>query len=174
MVAISSLFVALTALTATVFAAPTPDPIADASPAYGSSSWKNIALQLHNQCRSARGIRPLKWSTSLQNSACACAQRSANAGRMNHCGAGENMWMGSGRYDDASAMKGAITSWNAEKKYYKGQAIGDMNGLMRYGHYTQVMWKSTGQVGCCAARGRSTVVVCKYANAGNYRGQRPY
>ncbi|KAJ3296857.1 hypothetical protein HK104_001099 [Borealophlyctis nickersoniae] len=169
MVAGTSLLLALLLAITAVVAAPAADP------QYGSApNWKNTALQLHNQCRTGRGIRALVWSQSLQSAACSCAQKSANAGSLSHCSAGENLWMSSARVDDNSAMKGAVSSWVAEKKYYSGQAIGDMNGLAKYGHYTQVMWKNTAQVGCCAARGRGTVVVCKYANAGNYRGQRPY
>ena len=43
------------------------------------------------------------------------------------------------------------------------------------GHYTQVVWRTTIQVGCGMARiGSSEVWVCNFNPPGNYVGQRPY
>jgi pathogenesis-related protein 1 len=49
------------------------------------------------------------------------------------------------------------------------------------GHYTQLVWRNTTQVGCgvadCAPDGLLTnrsIWVCNYSAAGNYIGQNPY
>jgi pathogenesis-related protein 1 len=43
------------------------------------------------------------------------------------------------------------------------------------GHYTQVIWNTTKQVGCAVARGGGREVwVCNYDPPGNWQGKRPY
>jgi hypothetical protein len=43
------------------------------------------------------------------------------------------------------------------------------------GHYTQLVWRATTQVGCASASSeREDILVCRYAEAGNYRGERPF
>ena len=43
------------------------------------------------------------------------------------------------------------------------------------GHYTQLMWRATGRVGCAVADGRAyEVLVCRYREAGNVEGERPF
>ncbi|MGA7238505.1 MAG: CAP domain-containing protein [Bryobacteraceae bacterium] len=43
------------------------------------------------------------------------------------------------------------------------------------GHYTQIVWRRTKQVGCAVARGGNREVwVCEYSPRGNHAGMRPY
>jgi hypothetical protein len=51
------------------------------------------------------------------------------------------------------------------------------------GHYTQLVWRATTQVGCATVQcttgspfggGNWTFTVCDYSPPGNYVGQRPY
>jgi hypothetical protein len=43
------------------------------------------------------------------------------------------------------------------------------------GHYTQVVWSGTRELGCGVARSPSREIwVCNYNPPGNYIGQRPY
>jgi uncharacterized protein YkwD len=71
---------------------------------------------------------------------------------------------------------GAIDSWANEKAYYD-YANNTGNGHT-VGHYTQVVWKNTTQVGCGKAKVTTeyggTFVVCRYSSPGNFIGQKPY
>jgi len=43
------------------------------------------------------------------------------------------------------------------------------------GHYTQIVWRDTKQVGCGVARdNRREIWVCNYDPPGNWVGHRPY
>jgi uncharacterized protein YkwD len=86
--------------------------------------------------------------------------------RMYHRGAkqyGENIWYGSGQ---ATADK-AFWGWYAEiggSKCKEGE-----NGLInKCGHFTQIVWKGSTELGCGIAMG--SVVVCNYFPPGNVIG----
>ena len=58
-------------------------------------------------------------------------------------------------------------AWHANSKR--------LRGLFGSGHYTQIVWRSTVEVGCAVARsGLHEVWVCRYSPPGNVVGQRPY
>ena len=43
------------------------------------------------------------------------------------------------------------------------------------GHYTQVVWRNTREVGCAVARnGSDDFLVCRYWPSGNWMGQVPF
>jgi len=43
------------------------------------------------------------------------------------------------------------------------------------GHYTQMIWKNTSQIGCALARTNSwDILVCRYSPKGNMIGEKPY
>lgn len=76
----------------------------------------------------------------------------------------------------------AVASWAAESKFYNYAKNTCATGKV-CGHYTQVVWRDTRQVGCgsavCGKVGNTnltnaTLMVCNYAPAGNYVGERPY
>ncbi|NWW65710.1 GLIP1 protein, partial [Ifrita kowaldi] len=89
---------------------------------------------------------------------------------------GENLWTGS---ISAFTVKGAITSWYNEVKYYTYNT----NGCSKVcGHYTQVVWATSYKVGCavhfCPKVAYTTIrnaahFVCNYGPPGNYP-VRPY
>jgi hypothetical protein len=75
-----------------------------------------------------------------------------------------------------SSMARMQQGWIAEKNSYQGypSATGDR----ATGHYTQMVWRDTTQVGCGYARssfsGGYDVLSCRYSSPGNIIGQKPY
>jgi len=67
----------------------------------------------------------------------------------------------------------AVRAWYNERPAYRW--IGrepDMKSFMKWGHFTQVVWKKSVRVGVgCAWKGNKMVVVANYDPPGNYRGQ---
>lgn len=133
----------------------------------------------HNAARSAVGVPPLMWNATLEN----YARNYANSQRGN-CQAlihsmgpyGENLYWG---YDSRQrkTAKDAVASWVNEKVDYNKQT-GKCNPGKVCGHYTQIVWKSTTQVGCasvvCNDQFKSNYFICSYSPAGNVGDQRPY
>ncbi|KFV89607.1 Peptidase inhibitor 16, partial [Fulmarus glacialis] len=76
----------------------------------------------------------------------------------------------------------AVEDWNGEEKYYNLTTSTCVPGQM-CGHYTQVVWASTHQIGCGAKfcekiDGIETedmyLLVCNYYPPGNMKGRKPY
>ena len=138
-------------------------------------------LAEHNSARDEAGVPRLAWSGKLAREAQGWAQVLAREGRMRHAShaesgsAGENLWMGSAGYFVPDAMIGAFVD---EKRHYVHAAFPQVSKTGRWedvGHYTQVVWRDTREVGCAVARGqRDDFLVCRYWPAGNWMGQLPY
>ena len=68
--------------------------------------------------------------------------------------------------------------WIEEKKDYRPGIFPANSRTGKFediGHYTQLMWRATGKVGCALANGRPyEVLVCRYREAGNVEGERPF
>jgi hypothetical protein len=138
-------------------------------------------LAMHNRERSALGLEPLTWNPSLATSAQRWADYLAATGRFEHAPEnarapeGENIWAGTRGYYAPEAM---VNAWIREKKYFRPGLFPDNSTTGRVediGHYTQVVWRATSQVGCAEATSASEdILVCRYAEAGNYRGEQPF
>lgn len=130
------------------------------------SADEKAALQAHNTGRATKGLAPLQWDVSLVKSAQACADKIASTGNFAHCQSGENLYGQSG--GTGNVLVNGVTAWLNEAPLYKGEKIPDGN-FAGYGHYTQVMWKSTARVGMAQAKGANgwTYVVAHYDPAGN-------
>ena len=141
-----------------------------------------FALRLladHNGERGRKGAAPLAWSHQLAQDAQSWANRLARDDRMYHSdrqtrrGAGENLWTGTAGYYSADDMIGGFLS---ERKMYKPGKFPEVSTTGRWedvGHYTQVIWPGTQQVGCAVAHNRShDFLVCRYWPAGNTIGVR--
>ena len=138
-------------------------------------------LAAHNRERKGLGLVPLSWNAGLARSARRWADHLATTGRFEHAPEsnanpqGENLWAGTKGYYSPEAM---VDAWIREKKYFRAGTFPDNSTTGRVedvGHYTQVVWRATTQVGCAESRSRrEDILVCRYAEAGNYRGEVPY
>lgn len=138
-------------------------------------------LAAQNAERAKLGVPALKWNAGLAADARQWADQLATTGRFEHSAdepgkepQGENLWAGTPRAFTPEAMVGL---WAAEKRDYKpgvfpnNSRSGDVEQV---GHYTQLIWRATGQVGCATAIGKKEeVLVCRYSEAGNVYGERP-
>lgn len=149
-------------------------------------------LAAHNQTRAAVGVAPLQWSGQMAAYAQAWAVHLAtnNACRMQHRShahanplqVGENLfWASPLRWSDGRVEVQAITpaevahDWASERSDYDYASNTCRTGA-QCGHYTQMVWRTTTQVGCgmaiCPDKGQ--IWVCNYNPAGNWVGEKPY
>jgi pathogenesis-related protein 1 len=141
----------------------------------------------HNTWRTEVGTPNLKWSTKLADTAQAWADtlKTSQACKMVHshtAGVGENLYWASpltystGKVEVQAVSSTKVTaSWGSEKKDYTYASNSCASGKV-CGHYTQVVWKASTEVGCGKAicADKSQVWACQYTPAGNYVGQKPY
>ncbi|WP_165853483.1 CAP domain-containing protein [Aurantiacibacter aquimixticola] len=138
-------------------------------------------LTSHNEARADVGVPRLRWSPRLANQAQSWADELARRGRMQHAsregrgGAGENLWMGTAGYYSAETMIGAFVE---ERRYYRHAPFPNVSSTGNWpdvGHYTQVIWRDTEEVGCAIARNtQDDFLVCRYWPAGNIYDQMAY
>ena len=145
-----------------------------------STSFDARVLAAHNRERAALGIGALRWDAALAADAAAWAEELAASGAFEHSPdapedeepQGENLWAGTSGHFSPEDMVGL---WIAEKKVYRPGRFPDVSRTGRYedvGHYTQLMWRETGEVGCALASGEEEdVLVCRYSQAGNVDGE---
>ncbi len=142
-------------------------------------------LSAHNQVRSQHGIPPLRWSERLAQDASAWADHlvEQESCKMVHSdsGQGENLFWASPVYwseRDTAVQpvtpEDVVESWASEQQVYdyaRNTCLGPMCG-----HYTQIVWETTTEVGCAKriCPNNAQVWVCRYSPPGNVVGQRPY
>lgn len=149
-----------------------------AAPTAGGVSDAQIGelLAAHNRWRAEVGVPPLIWSAELASSSQQWADNLAAAGGgLQHASGpfGENLSGSTG----AQSGTQAVDNWGSEKAQfnYNNEPIDNQN-YRNVGHYTQMVWRATTEVGCGVAQTASggTVWVCRYSPAGNMIGQSPY
>ncbi len=136
------------------------------------------ALNAHNKIRAeVFSGHQLVWSDELADSAQEYANELAQSGEFRHSGwgYGENLYASSW----SSTLSDAVWSWYKEKDYYDYATNSCADGK-QCGHYTQIVWQDTTEVGCGKAVYQTgnykgwTVTVCQYNPPGNYIGEWPY
>jgi uncharacterized protein YkwD len=138
----------------------------------GGPQFQKDILARHNELRAKHDAAPLKWSPAVEKVAQDWANTIARADSMRHRQPnkyGENIFWISGR--EATGVMVA-DSWYDEIKDYHFNRPGFS---MDTGHFTQVVWKDTKEIGCAAAKSSAggTYVVCNYNPPGNYSGRFP-
>jgi pathogenesis-related protein 1 len=154
-------------------------------PINGDVKVKIVAL--HNKYRADAGVPPVKWSDTVQKSAEGWALHLAEEEGLNmvHAGSqnpyGENLSGGPGVWstdkDVYTALEFAVVSFGNEKKHYKNIPVSLDSNFYKYGHYTQMVWGTTREIGCAVAKRKDIpgyIVVCRYNPAGNIVSQKPY
>ncbi|PRP86284.1 lipoprotein [Planoprotostelium fungivorum] len=142
---------------------------------------------LHNAERNSLTVNSLVWNTTVA----AIAQKYSDKCNYAHSGTkglGENIAASAASgsataYSDADA-RSAVNMWIGEKPNWNCATNQCTSGKV-CGHYTQVVWESSTQIGCgttsCTTNspfGSSfpnwKFTVCNYAPPGNYVGRRPF
>ncbi|KAI1652484.1 glycoside hydrolase family 128 protein [Daldinia decipiens] len=136
------------------------------------------ALDIHNNKRKSKGLKPLAWDNQLAKNAEDYGKHLAQIGKLQHSSGdqrpnqGENLaWASS----SSTPLAMSANMWIAEEKNYHGEPIGQ-GDFGSYGHYTQCMWKSTTKLGMGSAKDAKggVYIVGRYSPPGNFTGQKPY
>lgn len=116
-------------------------------------------MDLHNEHRARHRVASLAWSSRLESG----AQEWADNCVFSHSqsGDGENLAKGYSSVDDA------VRAWYNEETSYNYNSPSFSKST---GHFTQMVWKGTTELGCGYNAG-CKMLVCRYAPAGNVQGQ---
>jgi len=151
---------------------PEPPPRAEPAPPAAPAAPAGDAQRLvaaHNQYRAKHCAQPLTWSPKLAQVAQQWANTLRDQGcKFGHSGGsyGENLAAGTTGAMDPESV---VAMWYDEVKGYSFQQPGFS---MQTGHFTQVVWRSTTQVGCGMAQCKGNDIwVCEYDPPGNWEGK---
>ncbi len=157
-----------------------------------NSSFNEAILKQHNFYRNIAGIKSLKWNKDLEalSSSWASTLKKSHDCKLQHSSksyrsnatsfryVGENLYGAwSSRAFTVGPEQGlkAVDNWYNEIRDFqyskKGVVCAKRNQKQAIGHFTQVMWDKSTDVGCAYATcgaGTSMVVVCNYGPAGNF------
>lgn len=138
-------------------------------------------LNIHNLERARLGLPPLAWNQSLERDAGDYARTLLARGVLSHShaserrGSGENLWMGTAGAWDSDAI---VHTFLDERRYFREAAFPDISLTGNWtdvGHYSQIVWRETKEVGCALDSGNGKdVLVCRYFPAGNVWGKNPF
>jgi hypothetical protein len=168
-------------------AAPIDGAPIDSAPVVGEPPGLVGITDAHNAVRAmvqtATPLPPLTWSEALEATAAAygamCINVDAYPMIMDHnpnrsmghpYQVGENIYASGG----PATAQGAVMVWAAEKAQYTYP-----NGYSpATGHYTQLVWRATREVGCalvnCPNITFPNTIICDYGPAGNFGSGPPY
>ncbi|MGV9970305.1 CAP family protein [Nocardia beijingensis] len=143
-------------------------------PAAGQGDPTLAGLTAHNKFRARHGAPAMTSDQTLVGLAQKCAQYYADKGTIDHScpyknGAGENLFLATAGFADAvRSVETATQMWYGEVKDYD---YNDPGFSTATGHFTQVVWKASTQLGIGFAAADNSVVVALYNPPGNVQGQ---
>lgn len=160
-------------------------PVVSAASLYTAQGpRKTISKRLldnHNSERAKLGLSPLSWNSNLEAEAAEWGKTLTRKGYLQHAdqsvrsGAGENLWIGTAGYWDVDGM---FKMFIDERKDYRHKTFPNVSRTGNWkdvGHYTQIVWRDTREVGCAVVTGKGNdVLVCRYWPAGNVLGSKAY
>ena len=148
------------------------------------------AVKVHNEARKEVGVDKLIWSLELQNDATIYAKELAKKDKglvhsTNLGDQGENLYLSyasktvnnvTSNVFSKTPLKDASVAWYNEIKDYSYASIKMDSLFPKVGHYTQMIWSTTKEVGIGKARSKSgkVYVVARYYPAWNILGKTPY
>ena len=134
---------------------------------------KKDILNKHNYYRSRHQVNDLKWNKEIQVIAQAYSEKIAPGHSLVHSSntykgdpLGENLYMSYGSMNGEAASN----AWYNEVDNYDFSSHTSKDGKVT-GHFTQLVWKGSKEIGCGAAcDGTYCVCTCNYYPAGNFIG----
>jgi len=144
-----------------------------------SDPFISRCLELHNDERALFNIPGLTWNADLAETALAWAKQLASKGSLSHSSGrvhiGENV---SYTGTKANSIDRLIGMWLDEKKYFVYKPYPDCSNSgdsSDVGHYTQLIWKDTTELGCgLSTKSGKDFLVCQYKTSGNRIGKYAY
>ena len=147
-----------------------------------------MSLRVHNDARKDVDVNPLIWSEKLKKQALSYAVYLAKVNKFKHSNTknGENMTMS---YESITSnghktyiypeypLNDAAIGWDNEIKNYRYSKVRRFRlSKKKIGHYTQMVWRNTREVGIASAISKDgkVYVVARYYPSGNYIREYPY
>ena len=137
-------------------------------------------LEAHNILRAELSINKLEWSNSLAENALKCANilKIKCSNNLSHSpkkyrkGYGENLALYINQTVIASDV---VMYWATEKECFNFTTKKCTNNNFDCGHYTQIIWGNTTEVGCAVVQCEDKQIwVCQYNPVGNWIGEKTY
>ncbi|EEH41494.1 hypothetical protein PAAG_03057 [Paracoccidioides lutzii Pb01] len=153
-----------------------PKPSTPPTPSYGTD-YKSLVLKHHNIHRANHSAPSLTWSDSMESYALTLANRcvfkhDVSIGDESY---GQNIGYGIDRQNIGKMITNLM--YNNEADLYidlYGEDNPDMSRFSDWGHFTQIVWKSTKSVGCATVKCSNYLgwnTVCNYSPPGNFAGR---
>ena len=148
------------------------------SEARGDALLQSTVLAIHASERARYGAPPLVWNPALAADAAAYATTMARTETFAHdtqngttVREGENLSMGTRGAFSYGELVGFWANERTDFKPGKFPAVSRSGDWSNVGHYTQMVWPETREVGCAvASTANDDYLVCRYLPAGNIVG----
>ncbi|XP_049887843.1 uncharacterized protein LOC126382127 isoform X2 [Pectinophora gossypiella] len=139
-----------------------------------TSDFENEALEAHNEFRREHGVPPLVLSKEIskisQKWADELAKKDSMAYSLNQ-DYGESVYCGwSADPNTKVRARDCVNKWYSEINEY---SFGKEPEVLSCGHFTQIIWKGTKElgIGCAKSKSGKLYVVANYYPPGNFSGQ---